>query len=284
MKKQIKYIASIILVVLSSFSTATAQIRAREVKPETCSVRNDGEAEVVFGNNAPASMFDVLWTLKDGSTRTSARITGLASGQYHVKVTPKSCPSVIVFEGYVGVSRTQDCPGPHVSISGSTYAESCETPCVELTSSAWGGTPPLRVSWHERKVCGSGHICVGCSVIDSNGLSETSYINIYLKKLECSQDPNEIAGPTGYDDSLHFVNSAEKMNYNISFENDPDFATAPATRVSITYPVPPQQNIASFRLSDFGFGSHIFTVPSNSTSYSNRLDVSDDLGVWVDGN
>ena len=41
-----------------------------------------------------------------------------------------------------------------------------------------------------------------------------------------SADPNEIIGPTGYDDSLRWVSINDLLNYTIFFENDPEFATA----------------------------------------------------------
>ena len=74
----------------------------------------------------------------------------------------------------------------------------------------------------------------------------------------------------------------QRITYSITFENDPEFATAPASRVEIEYPIPAEQRIASFRLGDFGFGQFVFTVPNNTSSYYQRLDVSDSLGVWVD--
>ncbi|MBR6930664.1 MAG: T9SS type A sorting domain-containing protein [Bacteroidales bacterium] len=90
-----------------------------------------------------------------------------------------------------------------------------------------------------------------------------------------------IFGPEGFGDDL-MVSARTKIPYTIEFENDPEFATAPASRVEIEYPIPAEQRLASFRLGDFGFGQFVFTVPSNTSSYYQRLDVSDSLGVWVD--
>lgn len=78
------------------------------------------------------------------------------------------------------------------------------------------------------------------------------------------------------------VNTFDKMRYQINFENDPDFATASANRVSINYDIPANQKVNSFRLSDFGFGNFTFTVPSNATSYYKRLNLQEDLGIWLD--
>lgn len=94
-------------------------------------------------------------------------------------------------------------------------------------------------------------------------------------------DPNDITGPLGYGDE-QWVSVNDRMGYTIRFENDPDFATAPAQIVRITHPVDSNLNINSFRLGDFGFGGFFFQPPPNSAYYSDRLDVTDSLGVYVD--
>jgi hypothetical protein len=96
-----------------------------------------------------------------------------------------------------------------------------------------------------------------------------------------SRDPNEIWGPTGYGDE-RFVAKANPLGYTILFENDPEFATAPAQLVRITYPIHFNQNLSSFHLGDFSLNNNTFTIPYNSTSYSSRLDMRDSIGVYVD--
>ncbi|PKK36796.1 hypothetical protein BWI96_10520 [Siphonobacter sp. SORGH_AS_0500] len=66
------------------------------------------------------------------------------------------------------------------------------------------------------------------------------------------------------------------------FENDPEFATAPAQNVTIYVPIHTKLNPSSLRISDFGFGRFNFSVPPNTSVYTNRLDVRDSLGVFVD--
>jgi hypothetical protein len=95
-------------------------------------------------------------------------------------------------------------------------------------------------------------------------------------------DPNEIIGPAGYDSIKKWVSSKANMAFKILFENDPEFATAPAQRVTIYMPIPEKLNPNALRISDFGFGSFNFVVPANTTIYSKRLDVRDSLGVFVD--
>lgn len=94
-------------------------------------------------------------------------------------------------------------------------------------------------------------------------------------------DPNEISGPLGYD-TAQWVSINDNLGYTVFYENDPEFATAPAQVVKINVPVHPNLNIYSVRLSDFGFGSFNFSVPENSTYYQDRLDVRDSLNVYVD--
>ncbi|GAB3955155.1 hypothetical protein GCM10028805_41840 [Spirosoma harenae] len=98
---------------------------------------------------------------------------------------------------------------------------------------------------------------------------------------QISYDPNELVGPAGYD-SLKWVSIKQTLPYKVLFENDPDFATAPAQKVTIYVPIHPKLNPASLRLSEFGFGNFSFDVPENTSIYSNRLDVRDSLGVFVD--
>jgi hypothetical protein len=94
-------------------------------------------------------------------------------------------------------------------------------------------------------------------------------------------DPNEIVGPTGYAE-LRWVARKDRLGYTIYYENDPEFATAPAQVVKINLPVDPLLNINTVRLGNFGFGTFAFEVPPNTSFYSQRLDVRDSLQVYVD--
>lgn len=94
-------------------------------------------------------------------------------------------------------------------------------------------------------------------------------------------DPNDIIGETGYD-TAQWISINDRIGYTIRYENDPEFATAPAQIVRISSPIGPHLNINSFRLGTFGFGQFIFEVPDNASFYAKRLDVTDSLGVYVD--
>jgi len=96
-----------------------------------------------------------------------------------------------------------------------------------------------------------------------------------------SYDPNDILGNIGYEEDM-WVSVNERLGYVIRFENDAEFATGPAQTVTIRHQLDPNVDPYTLRLGDFGFGSFNFSVPPNSITHSNRLDVSDSLGVFVD--
>ena len=274
-----KYI--IMMAVTALFSvTANAQsvITCQQVREESCTPGNDGAASVTIPSTLN-SYCTVEWTTPTGGHLYGKNISGLKAGAYSVVVKATACNKPI-YQDVVIVEREEAC-SIHASISVSTTPVPCSTPTATLTASASGGTPPYRYSWGSNVKTVSSSGTYGVTITDANGYVGSASVRIDLKKEECSQDPNELDGPTGYGDE-HYVSVADRMRYTILFENDPDFATAPASRVRVTYPIPPQQNIASVRLADFGFGSFVFNVPNNTTSYTKRLDVSDSLGVWVD--
>jgi hypothetical protein len=106
---------------------------------------------------------------------------------------------------------------------------------------------------------------------------------LICKRLVGSLDPNDIIGPEGYGDR-RWVAVSQTLPYQIRFENDPQKATAPAQRVSITQQLDSTIDIRSFRLSSVGFANRTFEIPGNPSYYSTRLDVRDSLGIYVDVN
>jgi hypothetical protein len=290
-------ILALAIVLSSAVSNAFAQgsmcINAYMVKEESCSPGEDGIA-TVFIPTALSGKCSIEWNLGNGQTSSSEMVSGLKKGSYSVTVRSNTCSNVVFYTGSVTITKNEECD-VQVEITGQTSVEiQCnEIPNVTFTATASGGVPPYTFSgWTQVSNNtaiktihpGEGHFSVTCIAHDSEGNYGSDYLDGYAKKPECAEDPNEIRGPAGYDEEIRFVNNSDKMNYTIEFENDPDFAMAPASRVKITYDVPDKQKLASFRLADFGFGDFIFTVPSNVSSYSQRLDVSDSLGVWVDVN
>jgi len=96
-----------------------------------------------------------------------------------------------------------------------------------------------------------------------------------------SIDPNEIIAPPGVG-AARWVSASATLPYTILFENDPDFATAPAQRVVIEHILDADLNPYSFRLGAFGFGSWYVEVPDNVSYYSTRIDLRDTFGIWLD--
>ena len=95
-----------------------------------------------------------------------------------------------------------------------------------------------------------------------------------------TKDPNEIRGQEGYAQPK-WVSIKDRLTYTIHFENDGAFANAPAQNVMIYLKVNPQININSFKLTGFGFGSHVYYVP-DTAKYTTRLNLTDSLGIYVD--
>ena len=290
-------ILALAMILSSAVSNAFAQggfcINAYVLQEASCS-DDDGSA-TVFIPSSLSGKCTIEWLMPNGGTSSSETITGLAHGSYYVKVRSTTCPNVVLYNGTVVVTQNEGCKLDVIISGPSSLSGSCNgIPPVTFTATASGGTPPYHFGggWNQVSSTSAtktyqpagGSFTVTCSVSDDNGSTGNNSLNVYTKLQECAQDPNEIKGPDGYSNEMRFVNSTDKMNYTIGFENDPDFAMAPASRVKITYDVPDKQKLASFRLADFGFGDFVFTVPSNVSSYSQRLDVSDSLGVWVDVN
>ena len=266
------------MMLLPAVTDAQQTITCQQTHQESCRPGNDGAAVV----NIPpslASYTTVEWTTPGGQHITGNQISGQKAGAYSVVVKATPCNKPI-FQDVVIIEREAACR-INAFISVTTNPVECnQTPSATLTAGASGGTPPYTYSWGSN-VMTVGNGTYGVTVTDSNGFVGSAKVTISLQKIDCPHDPNELDGPDGYGDD-HFVSTADRMQYTILFENDPDFAAAPASRVEVTYPIPPQQNISSVRLGDFGFGSFTFTVPNNTTAYTKRLDVSDSLGVWVD--
>ena len=96
-----------------------------------------------------------------------------------------------------------------------------------------------------------------------------------------SVDPNDILGPDGFGEA-QWITASETLDYTIRFENDPIFATAPAQVVRITQTLDPDLDPRTFRVGDFGFGDVVVDVPDNRAFFTDRLDLTESLGIFVD--
>ena len=97
-----------------------------------------------------------------------------------------------------------------------------------------------------------------------------------------SADPNEIIGPTGYDDSLRWVSINDVLNYTIFFENDPDFATANAQKVDVRFDFANKAAMKGFGLGTYGFANQSWNIEDAPAAYQNRLDLRDSMNIYVD--
>lgn len=103
--------------------------------------------------------------------------------------------------------------------------------------------------------------------------------------VSAPSDPNEIIGTRGYDnlgDTMQWVAATASLPYTIYFENDPNFATAAAQRVEVRHKLHPKVSRSTFVVGSFGFGSHVFSVEGSPSSYQTRLDLVEDMGIYVD--
>lgn len=96
-----------------------------------------------------------------------------------------------------------------------------------------------------------------------------------------SVDPNDILGPDGVGD-LKWVSVNDDLRYTIRFENDAALADAPAQVVRVTQQLDDDLDFRTFRVGDFGFGDVFFDVPDNRPVYQDRLDLTEQFGIFVD--
>ncbi|MEM6326158.1 MAG: CARDB domain-containing protein, partial [Bacteroidota bacterium] len=97
-----------------------------------------------------------------------------------------------------------------------------------------------------------------------------------------SVDPNDILGPEGYG-AARWIPRDTPIPYTIRFENDATLANAPAKEVIITQTLDEDLDLRSFRVERFGFGERSYKLPGSGRAYyTDRLDLRDSLGVFVD--
>ncbi len=264
----------ILLFFMFCWITSTAQVTISSKKDVTCFGAKDGSATASVNGGTPPYTYQ--WTPSGGNGPTAS---GLSGGTYTIEVTDanncKARAEVEILEP----------PELIVNVSGGgavvEYCSNQSPPSVTLTVSATGGVPPYTYSWPGGSITVNSTGTYTATATDSKMCSKTGSASVAFIPVLCSVDPNDISGPEGYD-TLHWIPKDLEMPFTIRFENDPEFATAPAQKVTINQPVHPNMNLFSFRLGDFGFGDFSFSIPPNTTFYSKRLDVRDSLGIFVD--
>lgn len=103
-------------------------------------------------------------------------------------------------------------------------------------------------------------------------MSSIGTVNCLLTKEICKSvkapcDPNYIFGPQG-EGVVGWLSRSTTGNYTVLFENDSLLATSPAQVVRIYVPLEADVDVYSIRLSSFGIGDTLLTVPANSMSHS----------------
>ena len=269
-------------------SWSWAQI-SLEKKDESCAGKKDGRIDVLFEGTLPNAKY--TWT-KDGQPFSGGKsVSGLAPGNYSVTVTADG--------GCMAFKSAKIWPGGEVNVDISARLLNVSprpVPCgtypeftYKLTAIPSGGKPPYYCSWGSQDP-GNGEcsitisgtsIAVSVFMSDSLGCGDSDGWQKKSVKKICARDPNDIAGPDGYD-TLHWMSVHDELEYHVRFENDPVFATANAAVVLITLPIDDDINPFSFRLGSIGFGNVIVEIPENTSSYQQRLDYSENLGFMVD--
>ena len=243
-------------------------------KPASSCGKKDGQATInAYGDEGPFE-YSV-----DGSKFQSSNVfKNLAGGWHQAIVRKKDTECEYTQDFHLKDGNLE------VQVSGFGSVEFCEDqrPTITLSASASGGSGDYEYSWPGGvlTVSGSGYYTV--TVTDKQtGCKRTKGGKVTFIPIVCSRDPNDIVGPEGYGPGKMIAKS-QRHSYMVRFENDPEFATAPAQVVKINHPIDSNVNLYSLRLGDFGFAGMTFPVPADKTYYSTRLNVMDSLGVVVD--
>lgn len=302
--KKLIFFTAILFCVLSCIPSAiNAQIIVEMVD---VSCIGDTDGKITVSVVMPGTF---KYSLDAGEWQSIPTFDNLAPGDYTIEVleTETGCISETI------TATIEEPEELEVTIHNGGVKTYCKTrPTVILTAEITGGTPPYETSWDgfTREATHDGPYVI--TVTDSKTCDIVSAATeVRFVKEDCdddddddgddsdpdydpkkkrryiwipvvvSGDPNEIKGPSGFE-AAGWISVKDTMKYTIFYENDPELATAPAQVVYVTQPVDTNLTPFSFRLSDFGFGDYQFSVPSNSLFYTDRLDLRDAMGIFVD--
>jgi hypothetical protein len=243
-------------------------------------VGEDGEITPIFDFGDEENGYTLEWS---NGIKNSSCIHDLVEGTYsatvkHNKTGKSASGSDDVEAGEASNINVRIFGGGEIEVCGHSK------PTIYLEAKASGGCPGEKgytYSWPDGKkeVHNSGTF--SCSATDEKGNTGVGSVDVTLVDVWCSGDPNLISGPDGFGDN-HFIAKNTVLPYTIMFENDPALAQAAAAKVIINLPVSPNVSISSFRLGSFGVGDTVFEVPSNSATYSQRLDLRESKGIFLD--
>ncbi|WP_276485910.1 MopE-related protein [Paraflavitalea pollutisoli] len=258
---------------LHEFKLIDLEIEVETTPPTDCKNKNGTAKIVVTGDEGP---FEYR---VDGSPwQASNTFKKLAGGKHTAVVRRKDteCEFPKDFE-------LED-KGLQVDVAGFGSVQFCqdENPSITLVASASNGSGNYEYSWPGgvKTVSSSGYYSVTVKDLEG-GCSQTKGGQVTFVPIVCSRDPNDIVGPEGYGPAKMIARS-KRHSYMVRFENDPEFASAPAQVVKINHPIDANANLYSLRLGDYGFANMTFAVPADKTYYTTRLNLLDSLGVVVD--
>ncbi len=259
--------------IIHEFKLVDLEIEVETQRPSSCG-KKDGVATIhVSGEEGPFT-----YSVDGSPFQPSNVFRKLGAGKHTAVVRKKDteCEFPKDFEMEDG--------GLKVQVSGFGSVQFCEDeqPSITLVATATEGSGDYEYSWPggRLEVRGSGYYSV--TVTDKKtGCKKKKGGQVTFIPIVCSRDPNDIVGPEGYGPGKMIAKS-KAHPYMVRFENDPEFATAPAQVVKINHPVDKNVNLYSLRLGDFGFANMTFSVPADKTYYATRLNLMDSLGVVVD--
>ncbi|WP_221391053.1 T9SS type A sorting domain-containing protein [Dyadobacter sp. NIV53] len=268
-----------ILLFSINFSYSTyAQITVTTTDVTSCK-KPDGKA--VINVNTTATGLALEYSINGNAFQSSGTFDNLSEGAYTATIRDKD--TQCSFSKSFVINNPSN--NLKVSLSGLGTTEFCNNakpPTITLTASASGGSGGYKYSWPDGTISVSSSGKQSVIATDTvTGCTASIGGDVIFVPIVCSRDPNDIVGPVGFGPKKMIAKS-KQQSYMIRFENDPDFATAPAQVVKINHPLDANVNPYSLRLGDFGFAGLTFTVPLDKTFYSTRLDVTDSLGVVVD--
>ena len=255
-----------------------------DIKNVKCKGEKNGKVTVVGVGSASLPIKNYSWSTGNSGKEMISQ-DQLIGGTYTVTVTDANdCTATAaaqVLEPAEKLALTIR------SASGEFFL--CGESTLIVTATGRGGSPPLRVNGADESIelevtkgsFGNGPKVLEFVLTDNNGCELKKKQGFAFGSITCSRDPNDISGPIGVDDD-RWVAAKDPLSYLIRFENDALQATASAQVVKVIVPVPEHINPFTLRLGDFGFGPYRFDVPDNSTFYQTRLDLLDELNLYVD--
>ncbi|MBQ7177339.1 MAG: hypothetical protein IJS08_07990 [Victivallales bacterium] len=117
---------------------------------------------------------------------------------------------------------------------------------------------------------------INLQVLKDNQLAQSRY-SIIVRSV----DPNDKLGNTGYGEENYIA--PQRMDYTVRFENDPEWATAPARGVRVYDTLDEDFDLDTFELKSFCLAGNLFTIGNGRDSFNQvvKITIGEDE-VYVD--